>query len=183
MRAKISLLGTAGAAAAEFAVTLPILVLIIVGVVDYGQAVNASTKLYSAARAGAQYALYHPGDSSGITSAAQNAVNDSNVTVSSTACSTTTTYNCTGMVCTCIDSTGTLKNNLTCNLAATPPVIPSPTNCTGGTAPYTIGHFYNVTTNYSSFNPVFHLTSLPVLGRDTIGTGLTMSGWAQLQVQ
>jgi hypothetical protein len=72
---------------------------------------------------------------------------------------------------------------LTCNLSATPPVIPSPTNCTGGTAPYTIGHFYTVTTSYSSFSPVFNLSSLPVLGRERVGSGLSMSGWAQLQVQ
>ena len=152
----------AGSAAVEFAISLPLLVLIIIGIFDYGKAVNLSTKLQNGARAAAQYALYYPGDASGTSSnaatAAQTATNDSNMTVSSL--STT---------CYCIDSgTGVISATSTaCNSA-----------CGAGT---TLGHFLTVTTQ-ETFTPTINISRLPVIGSTGI-TSLTLTGSARIQVQ
>jgi Flp pilus assembly protein TadG len=151
-----------GSAAVEFAVTLPILVLVLIGIFDYGQAVNLSTKLQNGARAAAQYALYYPGDAAGTSSnaakAAQNATNDTSMTVSSV--STT---------CKCIDSsTGVIST--------------TSTSCTGTCATgSTLGHFLTVTTQ-QTFTPTFNISRLPVLGATAIAS-MTLTGSAQIQVQ
>lgn len=49
-----------GVALAEFALILPILVLLVVAIIDFGRAVNQSLILESAARAGAEYAALFP---------------------------------------------------------------------------------------------------------------------------
>lgn len=51
----------AGNAAIEFALTLPIIVLLAFGAYDYGSAYIEGVRLTGAARAGAQQALYDPG--------------------------------------------------------------------------------------------------------------------------
>lgn len=51
-----------GAAALEFALMLPIVTLITMGVMDYGNALQQSIRLADAARSGAQVAFTHPGD-------------------------------------------------------------------------------------------------------------------------
>jgi Flp pilus assembly protein TadG len=151
-----------GSAAVEFAITLPILVVIVIGIIDYASAVNLSTKLYNGARAAAQYALYHPGDASGTSSgaaaAAQNATSDTSMTVSSV----TTT-------CKCINSsTGVVSTTATVCTST----------CGAG---FTLGHFLTVTTQ-QTFTPTIALSRLAVIG----GTGITSStlkGSAQIQVQ
>jgi Flp pilus assembly protein TadG len=152
----------AGSAAVEFAVTLPILVLVIAGIVDYGSAVNTSTKLYDGARAAAQFALYYPkdtaGTSSGAAKAAQNATNDTNMTVSSVT-----------TVCKCItSSTGVISSTTT--------------SCTGTCgAGSTLGHFLTVTTQ-ETFTPQLAPSRLPVIGTTGISS-LTLTGSATIQVQ
>jgi Flp pilus assembly protein TadG len=76
-------------------VILPVLVLLIVGLFDYGGAVNTSTKLNSAARAGLQYAMKYPADTAGIVYAARNATSDTTMTVGAPS-----------LFCTCGSSTG-----------------------------------------------------------------------------
>lgn len=51
-----------GVSALEFALTLPILTFIMLGVADYGAALQQSIRLEAAARAGAQVAFTHTGD-------------------------------------------------------------------------------------------------------------------------
>ncbi|MCW5772644.1 MAG: pilus assembly protein [Rhodospirillaceae bacterium] len=55
-----------GTAVAEFAIAAPMLLLLLSGMLDLGMALNQSSSLSSAARAGAQYAMRFPGDSDGI---------------------------------------------------------------------------------------------------------------------
>ncbi len=78
--------GDRGAAAVEFALVLPILVLIICGVVDFGRAYNANLTLTHAAREGARvWALGGTGEET--TTAATNAAVGLTVTsVATTAC-------------------------------------------------------------------------------------------------
>lgn len=51
-----------GVSALEFALTLPVLTFIMLGVADYGAALQQSIRLEAAARAGAQVAFTHTGD-------------------------------------------------------------------------------------------------------------------------
>jgi Flp pilus assembly pilin Flp len=63
-----------GVAAVEFAVMLPLLVLVLLGVLDLGQASEQTIRLEAAARAGAQYGLYFPEDGAGITQRVRDAL-------------------------------------------------------------------------------------------------------------
>lgn len=63
---------SAGQGLVEFALTLPILILILVGVLDLGRLSFAAMTVTNAAREGARYGAANPGDNSGITSRAQN---------------------------------------------------------------------------------------------------------------
>ena len=58
--------GESGQGLAEFAMILPVLVLILMTVFDFGCAVYAYSVVNSAAREGARYALAHPSNSSAI---------------------------------------------------------------------------------------------------------------------
>lgn len=55
-----------GATAAEFALATPLLLLLLSVAVDLGLALNQSSTLSNAARAGAQYAMRYPSDPDGI---------------------------------------------------------------------------------------------------------------------
>lgn len=63
----------AGVGAVEFALMLPILVLLMVAVADFGLAVNEKMRLTTAARAGAQAAYKASGDTAGVVVAVQQA--------------------------------------------------------------------------------------------------------------
>lgn len=65
-RLRRSLASRRGAAAAEFAISVPVLLLLIMGAMDFGRAIDQSIRLETAARAGAQYGLIFPDDSTGI---------------------------------------------------------------------------------------------------------------------
>lgn len=58
-----------GLAAIEFALVAPITVLLLVGVMDLGNALQQKQRLSAAAQAGAAYALTFPADSAGIQAA------------------------------------------------------------------------------------------------------------------
>ena len=74
-----------GAAAVEFALLLPVLMLIIFGLIDFGRALNAQITLTQAAREGARLAAL---DQSNVISRTQAAASGlSNVTVTATVCS------------------------------------------------------------------------------------------------
>jgi Flp pilus assembly protein TadG len=74
-----------GASAVEFAFATPLLLLLLSGAIDLGLALNQSSSLSNAARAGAQYGMRFPSDSEGITQAVIKAANydGSTLTISS----------------------------------------------------------------------------------------------------
>jgi Flp pilus assembly protein TadG len=68
-----------GSSVVEFALILPILMVALIGIVDYGMMVFANTELENAARTGAQYALQgvdEADDDAGIEAAARAALSD-----------------------------------------------------------------------------------------------------------
>lgn len=146
-----------GATIVEFAVTLPLLLVILVGIVDYAQPVNISTKLYSAARAGAQYAIKYPNDASGIQSAAQSGTSDSAMSV---------TVN---QFCTCGSSSATAfawgprTQSGTCTSGTVA--------CTGG---QTLRYYVSITTSQ---------TYQPLISYVGLGGNMTMTGTAVVQVE
>lgn len=64
-----------GAAAVEFAFAVPFVLALLSGAIDLGLALNQSSSLSNAARAGAQYGMRFPSDSEGITQAVIKAAN------------------------------------------------------------------------------------------------------------
>jgi len=62
-------LGRRAVSALEFAVVAPLLVLLMVAASDFGSALQQATRLETAARSGAQYALAFPSDAAGLTAA------------------------------------------------------------------------------------------------------------------
>jgi Flp pilus assembly protein TadG len=61
----------AGAAAFELAITAPLLVVLVLGVTDYGMLMNSSAALFGAARNGAEYVAANPTDPNLATDAKQ----------------------------------------------------------------------------------------------------------------
>jgi Flp pilus assembly protein TadG len=55
----------------EFALILPVLVLILMGIIDLGRGIYAYSVVASAAREGAHYGILHPGDTTGISNQAK----------------------------------------------------------------------------------------------------------------
>ncbi|MDA8233114.1 MAG: pilus assembly protein [Magnetospirillum sp.] len=89
-----------GVAAVEFALAAPILLVLVLGLADFGMATNERMRLTSAARAGAQYAMGNPTDSAGTrqaTLAAANGLNSGTVSVTlSCGCNDGSTITCGG---------------------------------------------------------------------------------------
>lgn len=76
-----------GAVAVEFALILPILVLLVFGIVEFGRAYNAKISLQHAAREGVRvHALQTGEDPVAITKAAAASLDGSQITVAFTAC-------------------------------------------------------------------------------------------------
>ncbi len=67
-----------GVVAVEFALVLPILVLAVVGLIEFGLAVNEKMRLVSAARAGAQYGYTTSTDTAAVTQAVTDAAGIAN---------------------------------------------------------------------------------------------------------
>lgn len=105
--------GERGAAAVELAITAPVLVVLVLGIADYGLLMEWASSLEGAARAGAEVARANPN----VTSTELTAFFPSGVTPT------------VSTVCTCVDNTP---------VAACPPVPPA-TSCTGKTNPFIAG--------------------------------------------
>lgn len=91
-----------GTAAVEFALLMPVVLLLIVGLYDFGMATYTAMSLAGAARAAGQYALQNPTDTAGIQQAADNAsqLPTNGLTVTSgevCQCPDGTTVSCTGV--------------------------------------------------------------------------------------
>lgn len=85
-----------GAAAVEFAILLPLLLMLVLGTIEFGRAYNAQITLTNAARDGVRV-MAIANDPAGAKTAAKNAaasvsttIPDGDVTLSTTACSTGT---------------------------------------------------------------------------------------------
>lgn len=157
--------GDKGTAAVEFAVTLPILMLLIIGIFDYADAVNISTKLYSSARAGVQYGLYHPGDLTGVQGVANASTlqtNEGGTSYGMAAGAATTNYYCYNTSTGVIDFTAR-TSTYDC------------TNQVG--ASWVLGHFLalNPTTSPSTYGTLYSFRGL--------GGSLSLTGKAIIQVQ
>lgn len=87
-----------GIAAVEFALTAPVLVLILAGAVSYGVALRMKMEVGNAARAGAAYASSHGFDQTQIAAAAQSATALSNVTVIATQATASCTDPASGVI-------------------------------------------------------------------------------------
>jgi Flp pilus assembly protein TadG len=109
-------LGSRGAAAVEFAITAPMLVVLVLGIADYGLLVADSAALEGAARAGAEVSKANP---TSVTAGQLTALNlfPSGITPTVTS------------VCTCVDNTWPV--------GATCPPGPLATPCLGKTNPFT----------------------------------------------
>ncbi len=68
MRARARLTRSDGAAAVEFAILLPFLVLIVFGMIDFGRAFTTRSNLQEAVQEGSIYGVYNPTDVAGIRS-------------------------------------------------------------------------------------------------------------------
>src|ERR1700757_2903437 len=106
-------LGIDGAAAVEFAITAPMLVVLVLGIADYGLLVADSSALEGATRAGAEVGKVNPS----VTGAQLAAFFPSGITPTVTS------------VCTCVDNTW--PNGTAC------PPGPFDTPCAGKTNPFT----------------------------------------------
>ncbi|MDD1520217.1 pilus assembly protein [Bradyrhizobium sp. WBAH42] len=71
-----------GVAAAEFAILIPLLSLMVVSVTDIGLALYRKMQLENAAQAGAQYAIARGFDTNGIANAVASATSATNITAS-----------------------------------------------------------------------------------------------------
>ena len=65
---------TNGSVAAEFALVAPVLVLLALGIVDFGTLAAKSAGLAATARIGAEYARAYPGDTAGVCRVIQSAM-------------------------------------------------------------------------------------------------------------
>lgn len=86
-----------GAVAVEMAIVLPLLLLILLGIIEFGRALNVQVSLTQAAREGARYAAIHHGeqgfDVRAATLAAAPSLSGLSVTVTDNASSCTSTSN------------------------------------------------------------------------------------------
>jgi len=74
--------GVRGQSLIEFAICLPVLILILLGVLDLGRVFHAYVVITNAAREGAYYGSMHPDDHAGIITRVISEAQDSGVTLS-----------------------------------------------------------------------------------------------------
>jgi Flp pilus assembly protein TadG len=104
-RIKLLLRARRGAAAVEFAMLMPVITALFIGVINYGLIVFDQMELNSAARAGAQMALL---DASSTSVIQQVVVDSTNLTIDATDVTVTET-------CNCYDGTTALCTTTTCS--------------------------------------------------------------------
>ena len=147
-----------GQALVELAFTMPVLVLMLLGAIEFGQATYVAIEVSNAAKAVAAYAAMNSSggyeDSSGMTAAAKADGYDVN-TLLSTPISASVSY-----ACSCSLSTDTCSNN-------TPPAPPS--GCANSHMFVTV----NVTTS-ATFTPAISFKGLP--------GSFVLHGYAQQEV-
>ena len=73
-RIRLYIIGTRGSVAAEFALTIPTVILLVSAVMDFGMLATKSAGLTAATRVGAEYARAYPEDAAGIRKAMQGAM-------------------------------------------------------------------------------------------------------------
>src|SRR3954454_19228143 len=98
--------GNSGAVAVEFAMTAPLLIVLVLGVADYGTLMNTSASLLGATRAGAEYVMANWNDplvANPTTGTEQQVCGFFGLTLSGSSCSPVTPSVST--VCTCANGT------------------------------------------------------------------------------
>lgn len=94
----------------ELALVLPVLVLLLMGTIDFGMAMYDQMQLRSAARAGAEYATIEPEDGAGIVTTVDAALGGPDPSISVT----------TGSFCECPGASGSVDCGLACEDETTP---------------------------------------------------------------
>lgn len=132
-----------GGAAVEFALILPILILMLAGIADLGRMVYVRSVLESAARAGAHASFADPSDSTAIETAVSTAITASGIT--------NTVIPSSSQACECSNGTAV--------------------NCSSGTcATGSVRHYVTVTAT-TTYTPMVNITNLPFgLGVDLTQT-------------
>jgi Flp pilus assembly protein TadG len=151
-------LGVDGAAAVELAIAAPVLVLLVLGVADYGVLTGDAASLESAARAGAEVAKGHPNFTTADLTSLGLFPSAATPTVTS--------------VCTCVDNTWSTGATCPPGPFAAPPCAGKPNPFTGMTDPR-VFEYVQVTAT-QSFSPMVSYSSLgfppSLTGRATIRT-------------
>jgi Flp pilus assembly protein TadG len=158
-------LGIDGAAAVELAITMSLLAVLVLGIADYGILMNDSAGLVAASRAGGEYAIANPTDTSG---AETQVCGFFGFALNKGACApvTPTAAN----FCTCVDNTV-----ITC------PWLNKPGNCTGVVNPYTkltdtrILAYMTVTAT-QNFTPLITVKNFGLLPPTTFGFPSSLTG-------
>jgi Flp pilus assembly protein TadG len=83
-----------GQSAVEFAILLPVLMLILFGVLDLGRIFFAAITVANAARAGARYATQHPSDTAGIKTVAEAEAHGTSIVLTNNMVSVTCPLGC-----------------------------------------------------------------------------------------
>ena len=138
---------TRGNVAIEFAIAAPVLIMIILGVADYGTLMNTSASLRGATRAGAEYARANwnnPSVSDPTTGAEQQVCGFLGLSFASGSCSPVTPGVSTS--CTCVDNT-----SVTC------PTSTGSNPCSANSDPRVL--VYVTVTATQSFSPIFSWSS------------------------
>lgn len=83
-----------GAAAVEFALVVPLLLLLVIGIIQFGRIYSLQIQLSGAANAGARYLAVHPGDPAGARDRTRGAA--TNLALTDAEIAVTATTPCTG---------------------------------------------------------------------------------------
>lgn len=171
-----------GGALIEFAIVLPILVVLSLGTADYGGAVNLATKLNNAARAGAQYGLAHPADTCGIVAAVTGATNDSTTGMTVNVFQGPTTSS-SAAISGCSNATAPVAYYCTCSDSGSTATVQ---DCTTGTcASPAYKNFYVGVSVTQTYRPTLAVSRLAITGSTGLpaSTGISMTGKAVIQFQ
>jgi hypothetical protein len=84
--------GSKGQELAEFAIVLPLLLLVVFGIMDLGRLFHSVITITNAAREGARYAMIFPDDLTGIDSVTRREAQNSGITLDPGASSVSVTY-------------------------------------------------------------------------------------------